>query len=256
MYLLKKLVSPLCLPVGLCLEVLVAGLIVLWFTKRQKAGKVVVSLGAAMLFLLSNGVFATMLLLPLEGRYEALGVAGRASAPQVRWIVVLGGGHSPDTALPVTSRLSPFSLARAVEGIRLHRLLPGAKLVFSGGGSSAQDSDAGVMSELAVALGAKQEDMVLEHKSRDTKDQARMIRSIVGNDRFLLVTSGSHMPRSMGLFQKQGMRPIAAPSAVRSRRRTILSRAMLYPSAAALRAAERAFYEYLGIVWGKMRGQI
>lgn len=256
MYLMKKLVSPLFLPVSLCLEVLIAGLIVLWFTKKQKAGKILATLGAAMLLLLSNGAFAGLLLRPLECRYPAAGLGQATSLADVKWIVVLGGGHSTDTTLPVTSQMTPPTLARAVEGLRLHRLVPAAKLLFSGGGSSPEVSDAGVMLRLATALGVAAEDVVIECQSRDTKDQARLIRSIVGDDAFLLVTSASHMPRSMALFRKQGMHPIAAPTALRTRRQARWCRATLYPCASALKAAERAFYEYMGIAWAKLRGQI
>jgi hypothetical protein len=45
MLLLKKIVAPLFSPLPFCIEILLLGLIVLWFTRKQKTGKVVVSLG-------------------------------------------------------------------------------------------------------------------------------------------------------------------------------------------------------------------
>ena len=45
MFLFKKLVAPLFFPVSLCLTCLAAGLILLWFTKKQKAGKIVTTVG-------------------------------------------------------------------------------------------------------------------------------------------------------------------------------------------------------------------
>jgi len=36
-----------------------------------------------------------------------------------------------------------------------------------------------------------------ESESKDTKDEARLIKEMVGDDKFVLVTSASHMPRSV-----------------------------------------------------------
>ncbi|MEE9555831.1 MAG: ElyC/SanA/YdcF family protein, partial [Candidatus Adiutricales bacterium] len=90
-----------------------------------------------------------------------------------------------------------------------------------------------------------------------TKDQARIIKKIVGSERVILVTSASHMPRSMALFEKQGMRPIPAPTnflaVKRSEKRKLKD---FLPTAGAAFKTERAFHEYLGLAWAKIRGQI
>ena len=39
-----------------------------------------------------------------------------------------------------------------------------------------------------------------------------VVKEIVGKDKFILVTSASHMLRAMALFRKQGMEPIPAPT--------------------------------------------
>jgi len=254
MFLFKKLVAPLFFPVSLCLTCLAAGLILLWFTKKQKAGKIVTTVGVGLLLLFSNGPFSRLLLAPLEFRYPSLG-AEPGSAPRAKWIVVLGGGHAPDPKLPVTARLPSDALTRVVEGIRLHRELPNSKLLLSGSGSHGF-TDAGCMADVAEVLGVDRQDMILESKSRDTKDQARLIRSIVGESPFILVTSATHLPRSVALFRKQGMDPIPAPSGLRVRRQKFFSRATFYPGAGALKRVESAFYEYLGMAWAKLRGQI
>ena len=254
MFLFKKLVAPLFFPVFLCLECLVVGLILLWFTKKQKAGKIVTTVGVGLLLLFSNGPFSRLLLDPLVFRYPSLRVE-TGSLPRAKWIVVLGGGHARDPKLPVTSRLPSDALTRVVEGIRLHRKMPDAKLVFSGGGKFGF-TDAGCMADVAVVLGVDRRDMILESKSRDTKDQARLIRDVVGESPFVLVTSSSHLPRSVALFRKQGMHPIPAPSGLRCRHRRFFSRGTFDPGAGPLQSAESAFYEYMGLAWAKLRGQI
>jgi len=64
----------------------------------------------------------------------------------------------------------------------------------------------------AVSLGVNWQDIYLDHLSKDSKDQAKEVKKIVGNHRFLLVTSAAHMPRVMALFAKQGLTPIPAPT--------------------------------------------
>jgi uncharacterized SAM-binding protein YcdF (DUF218 family) len=64
------------------------------------------------------------------------------------------------------------------------------------------------------------------------------------------------MPRAVALFERLGMEPIPAPTDFWIKKRQGLSPGMFFPSADGLRKAERAFYEYMGVVWSKLRGQI
>src|SRR5438876_8311543 len=129
MFLLKKILSPLLLPVPLCSALLIFGLIILWSGRRQKAGKLLVSTGALLLVLLGYGMSTRWLLMPLERRYPPVLIATSVTsqdAQPVKWIVVLGGGGVYSSQLPNPSQLSNASLARLIEGIRLQRQIPGS----------------------------------------------------------------------------------------------------------------------------------
>ena len=254
MLLLKKIVSPLLYPLPLCIEILLLGLIVLWFTRKQKTGKVVVSLGVALLAALSYDAVSNALLRPLEYKYDS--PRNLVEISDAKWVVVLGGGHISDSRVPITSQISDTSLVRLVEGIRLHKMLPGSKLILSGGGVFDPVPNAKIMADVATAIGVDKEDLILESVSRDTKDEARLIQKIVGSDRFVLVTSASHMPRSVSLFQKLGMKPIPAPTAHQVKERQAMNPDMFFPSADNLRKTKMAFHEYLGSVWARIRGQV
>jgi uncharacterized SAM-binding protein YcdF (DUF218 family) len=260
MFLFKKIVAPLFFPVPLCLGLLLLGLFLLWFTRRQRAGKLFVTLGVALLFCFTQGTAPRLILRPLEYRYAPLmssaTEAARGDLAAVRWIVVLGGGHTSDPALPATSQIEGPTLARLVEGIRLHRLIPGSRLLLSGGQVFDPVSNADIMAQVARALGVSPQDIVLEKESRDTEDEARIIRSMIGDEKFIMVTSASHMPRAMALFTKLGMRPIPAPTDHLTKESQGTSPGDFYPSAEGLRQAERAFYEYLGLAWARLRGRI
>jgi len=253
MFLLKKIVSPLFLPLTLSLLLMIAGLIFLWFRKKERMGKILLTFGVLLLALLSYDAVSSRLISPLECRYPA---ASLSEARGAKWIAVLGAGVRAEKGRPAASQLSESSLARLVEGIRLQRHLPGCKLILSGGAVFQPEAEAVLMAGAARDLGVSEKDIVLDSASRDTEEQAGRIRDIVGRDKFILVTSAAHMPRSMALFKKEHLTPVPAPVGVCTRNRQTLSPDDFYPAAEGLLKSEKAFHEYLGVVWAKIRGKL
>jgi len=255
MFLFKKLLAPFLMPVPLCLLLLLLGLVLLWLTRRQRAGKYLATLGALLLLLLGYGSLSGRLLATLERRYAPV-VDVSAAAGRVRWVVVLGGGSSADSGLPATMRLSEASQARLVEGIRLQRRLPGSRLLLSGGSVFGSDPDAETMRALAVELGVDPASLELDSFSPDTESQAEVVRTRLGAEEFYLVTSASHMPRALALFRKAGTNPLPAPTHFLTQSDNSLAPSDFFPSSGGLRRAEAATYEYLGLAWAKVRGKI
>jgi len=79
---------------------------------------------------------------------------------------------------------------------------------------------------------------------------------MVGEEPFVLVTDAAHMPRAMALFRKQGTNTIADPTNYMDRGPTEIELGDLYPNTEGLCDGGRAVYEYLGLAWEKLRGQI
>jgi len=254
LFLFKKIVGPLFFPMSIFLMLLALGLIFLWFTRRQRTGKVLVTVCFVLLAVLSYGGFSDNVLGPLEYQYPPVLKPQRVSG--VKWVVVMGGGHDSDPEIPITSRIDESAAVRLMEGVRLQRLLPESKLVLSGGPVFEPVPHARIMADVARAIGVDKNSIVLQTRSRDTKDEARLIREIVGEDQFILVTSASHMPRSMAMFKKLGMDPIPAPTDYWVKERQAMSPSMFFPSAGNLRKVENAVHEYLGLMWAKIRGQV
>lgn len=256
MFFFKKLVGPFLFPLSVCLEIMILGLLLLWFTRKKGAGKALVTLGIVLFALLSYAWLPDMLLRPLESKYPPL--METAQVPKAKYIVVLGGGHTSDPRLPAISQLQPATLARLAEGIRLHQALPGSKLVLSGGILYDPMAHARVLEQAALSLGVKKQNLLLEDQSRDTEEEAVLIKKIVGTDPLILVTSAAHMPRSMALFKKAGLNPIAAPAdfEVRERQTKEVSPAEFFPDVGDLRKAQTAVYEYLGMAWAFIRGKL
>jgi len=252
MFMFKKIVSQFLLPLPVVIWFLLSGLVFLWFTKRQTLGRILVTCGLVLLYLFSHWSLADRLLSPIEKRYPYEERDLVTDPPA--YIVVLGGGHTSDPNIPATSRLSTDTLSRVVEGIRLQRESPGSKLVLCGGTVFDPVPEADSMYEVALQLGVRDEEIILERDSKDTKDQARLVKEIVGEASFLLVTSASHMPRSLALFEKVGLSPRPAPAGFMSKAGQGWSPGAYWPSSGDLRKTERAFYEIMGTLWGRIRG--
>ncbi len=257
MFLLKKFIAPCFYPMPLCIMLLLAGLIFLWFTSRQKTGKILVSAGTAAIILLGYGVF-DFLLRSLEYQYSQYvhekTVHDLGKTPT--FVVVLAGGYTSDPDIPLTSQISSASLTRLAEGIRIFRKIPGSKLILSGGGAFDPVPEAKAMASAALFLGVDKSRIITESDSNDTEDQAEVIKSLVGKKDFILVTSALHMPRSVALFKKQGMNPIPAPTEHQTKEAQKWNPGSLFPGPGGISKAKRAFHEYLGLVWSKLRGRI
>ena len=254
MFLLKKIISAFLYPLPVCLGFLFVGLLFLWFTRKQWAGKVLVTLGALLLALLSSANIADRILSPLEETCLPLRQAGKL--PGVKWIVVLGGGHSSDMRLHANAQLSRASLGRLVEAIRIHRELPEAKIIVSAGRRDHVEPGSEVMTKAAKSLGVDEKDLILESTSLDTEDQAMEIKKIVGHDKFILVTSAGHVPRSVFLFEKYGMHPIPAPTDYLAHNHPDKGKNLerFFPSIDNLYKTKSAFHEYFGLLWLRIKG--
>jgi uncharacterized SAM-binding protein YcdF (DUF218 family) len=146
------------------------------------------------------------LLLPLENRFPP----GGAVEGKVDGIVLLGGTIMPWlSALRGSPQLndSPERLIAFVELARAH---PEAKLVFTGGSgllTKQQVREADAIEPVLTAMGLDASRVVIERESRNTAENAAFAKRLVSprpGERWLLVTSASHMPRSVGVFRKAG----------------------------------------------------
>jgi uncharacterized SAM-binding protein YcdF (DUF218 family) len=237
MFLLKKFLSRVFFPVPLCCELLIIGTLLLWLSKRQRLGKSLVSMGAFLLLLLSNAEISDLLLSPLESRYPPLAdlsALSKDSEAPVRWVAILGGGISKYT--------------RLIEAARVQKVFPGSKLLLSVGTDN--ESLANDSIDVARLIGLREEDLIIIRDARDTREEAQRMSQTIGTDRCVLVTSASHMPRAMALFQSAGMDPLPAPTEYMIRGRW--SYESVFPSTGALSASERAIYEYLGLLWVRL----
>ncbi len=254
MFLFKKTVGMLLSPLTVCILFLVCGVFFLLLKKKEKMSKSIIVFGVISLVFISFNIFPDKILGYLEHKYQPLIHIKLIS--DARWIVVLGGGCKGDLMLDPISRLTSDSLFRVVEGISIHNKIPESKIIFSGGSVFSTISESKAMADVALGLGVNKDKIVEESEGPDTEAQALLIKKIVGNDKFILVTSAFHMPRSMAVFNKAGMHPIAAPAGYLVKKRKNINLLLFFPKSAEIKKMELAVHEYLGLFWAKIRGRI
>jgi uncharacterized SAM-binding protein YcdF (DUF218 family) len=257
---LEKMMSVLLLPVPICAATLLAGLFLLYCTKKQAAGKLVVFAGVAILLLLGNPAFSNILLRPLEHQYPRLVLPSDPETSRqvqaAKCIVVLGASEISDPQIRMSNQAREESLLRLVEGIRLYKQLGGRKLILSGGPGRDTYPMAEYMAVAAQGLGVRRQDMILEIKGEGGQEEVQLVSMIVGKDPFILVTSASHMAKAMAMFKKAGANPVAAPAGYWSTAQKTLGPADLCPTSDGLGKAERAINEYVELAWGTVRGDV
>lgn len=237
------------MPLSLGVLLMIIALIFLYLHQIRKA-KWILTSSIVWFFLFSYPPFANVLLQRIESNYPTL-----HNAPKdIKYIYVLGGGHHTDDSLPITSQIVDTSVVRLNEGLRLyHQLNEKASIIVSGySGLSDPTSHAEMQEKLALALGVKQEKIILSPEPRDTEEEAKAAKKLVGDAPFILVTSASHMTRSMNFFKNEGLDPIPAP--------TNHLASIRYPnytnffSSDALEKSRIVFHEVLGLIWQKIKG--
>lgn len=243
-FFIKKFISFFLDPLGMVTILFVLGIYFLYKSKYAKAELFLLS-SFGLLYLFSYPAFANLLAQNLENQYPKY-----EYNQSVEYIHVLGNGHNTDADQPISSHLNAASTKRVLEGIIIYNKMPGSKLIFTGYAGNTNTSSAKMNSILALSLGVKNEDMLLSSKPVDTREEAIFTKSVLGDKPFILVTSATHMPRAMMIFESLGMHPIAAPTNYYKENYRGLLRE---PSVSAFYISTVSLHEYFGMVLAKVK---
>lgn len=209
--------------------------------------------GILVLYLSSIPAVAVPLVYSLEKQYAPLDFEA-APGGNPEFVVVLSVGERFHPQKPASSLLTPEAYLRVAEGVRVANHFSGAGLVLTG-----SPREVNAMHRTALSLGIDDRRIVEETNSRDTKDHARRLKDQLAGKEFILVTSGTHMPRSMSLFAGQGLTPVAAPCDLWEWPGWDHSELYWWrnylPSTSSLHRTQRAVHEFLGLGWARLLGQ-
>lgn len=197
-------------PSNLLVVLAVAGLL-LALTRFRRLARLCLAFSIAGLLLFGFSPLGNLLIYPLERRFPAWN--GSGNPPD--GIIILGGAIGPDTSGANDGVALNESAERVTAAAGLARRYPNARIVYSGGNG---DLFAGGRTEAEFALpllesfGIARGRIVLEDRSRTTFENAIFSKELLKpkpGERWLIVTSGYHMPRSIGAFRAAGF-PVEA----------------------------------------------
>ena len=251
---LKKWLGQLLMPLPFSLSLLLLALLLLWFTRFQKTGKLLATCSLVIITLMGLRPISYELARPLEQRFPPFEVSLH---PAIDAIVVLGNGHVSDPAVPPFSWQNNIALARTLEGVRLAKAYPQAQLIFSGYVSGDPLSNAEVNARMAASLGIDRSRMTLFENNKDTHDEAVSIAGYLRQKRVALVSSATHLPRALALYRQQGLDAIAAPTDYTAKQSQQPQPLYSYlPKGRYLMYSEAAIHEWIGQLWARLRGQV
>ena len=173
---------------------------------------------------------------------------------------MLGGGIEELKAGPLAlSYPSESASLRVIEGARVFRLLSGVPLVVASGGTTIDGqraAEGNVMAETLVSLHVPRERIVVEEVSMTTYEQASNVTRLLksrGIDRFVLVTSPTHMRRSAAAFRAQHADVV--PSVAAPFREREWKPPFFIPNEDWFQISRNAVYDYVALVYYWARGR-
>ncbi|WP_144299452.1 YdcF family protein [Elioraea rosea] len=245
-YVLSKVLWFVLRPGTFALILALIGLAAMWRGRRWGRWPLLAGLGFFVMVIVTP--IGQLMLIPLEERFSR-----PVEAPaRVDGIVVLGG--AVDQNLTEARGIPALNGAaeRMTEAVALARRYPEARIVFTGGQGSLIHgglTEADVARQLWTAMGLDPSRMTYESESRNTHQNAVLTYALVEpkpGETWLLVTSASHMPRSVGVFRHAGWQVVPWPVNYRTGR----SLAALYdaPFPERIGQFEGALREWVGLV--------
>ncbi|MBF5046554.1 YdcF family protein [Aggregicoccus sp. 17bor-14] len=251
--LLSKLLDVLLSPLAWAL---LLGALALLLARRRPRGSRTLALGAlALLYLFS--------VQPVSNALMYLTESGARSSyrPQHTYdaVIVLGGALEPG-ATRASGEVQLNAAAERVEkGFELLQGGHARQALLSGGAiDPGQPLEAEAMARLLTRWGISPSRLVLEAKSRNTRENALEAARVVQRERWgslLLVTSAAHLPRAVGCFRAVGLQPDTLAVDVRAVPPTwggLLTSSL--PRAAHLNESELALRELAGRAVYRLRG--
>lgn len=240
--------------VFLVIALLLPGIILIMMRRKEKLAKGLLIIGFSLLCLLSFRPFSNFLLWGLESRYPPLMDLSQYS--EVKYIVLLTAWDSDIPTLPYTSNLGYRSAFRTLEAHRIHGKLRHCKIIISGSKTGGK-----LMRMFLLLLNVPENDIVIDHSENTWKTGANL-KNVLRDRRFILVTSATHLPRSMRSFAREGLKPIPAPAdylyGYYSKYRFPFPRPFFYyvPNTDSLMRSSAALYEYFGSLWYAVKARV
>ena len=240
-FLIKKMIAFWLMPLSIIVIMLSLSVFFLWRKPHAKIGSVLASTSLFCLIVFSWNPVSTPLLRSIEQTNTPFDLN-----TSVAYVVVLGNEVVSDPSIPLSSHLSSSASARLLEGLRILSANPDAELIVTGYKGKNTKSSAQVYQEVAISLGVNGSRIISIDWPKDTEEEARAVKEIVGTKTVAVATSASHMPRAITFFYNEDINAIPAPTFYLAKH---THKTNWRFDAAGLLKMERSIYEYIGQLW-------
>jgi uncharacterized SAM-binding protein YcdF (DUF218 family) len=210
----------------------------------------------ALRFLLPALVFSVSLMIFPIGDWLIHPLEARISKPQqlpenIDGIIVLGGGEDIKTTISWQQPQVGQASDRYFGAALLAKQYPDSPIIFTGGSNllrfDAGATPAELSHQLLTMVGIDEKRLIIESQSRNTYENFQRLKTVIPkrNGQYLLVTSAYHMPRSVGIAERQGINVVPYPVDYRSQ--TGESRQLDFAVFEQLEKLEPAWREWVGL---------
>jgi uncharacterized SAM-binding protein YcdF (DUF218 family) len=204
-FLLSKTLGVLLLPTNFLISIGLAGALLL-VTRYASLGRKLLVTAIVLLAICAWSPLGKLLVYQLEARFPSWDAS--KGAPD--GIVVLGGPIDADLSAAHGGAVVSSAGDRIIAAAVLAHRYPHARVMYSGGSANLVSTDAkeaDYAAQLFEGLGISKARLLMERQARNTHENAELSKAMADpkpGERWLLVTSAFHMPRSVGLFRKAG----------------------------------------------------
>jgi uncharacterized SAM-binding protein YcdF (DUF218 family) len=254
-YFISKIVWFFLTPSNALVTLALAGLL-LMRTKRAVLGARLTIAGVSGLLIAGLSPLGNALILPLEERFPSY----RDDGAPVTGIIVLGGTYDTEA----TNARGQMALNETGERLialgELARRYPQAKLIYAGGGSEFTPDttpEATLVENTVHQLGIAPGRILYDRRSLNTYQNAVYAKKLARpkpGQRWLVVTSAFHMPRTMGVFRAAGFAVVPYPVDYRTAGAVSLLRPFAFVGEG-LRRTDIAAKEWIGLLTYRLSGR-
>ncbi|MDI9874156.1 YdcF family protein [Flectobacillus rivi] len=254
-FVLSKLLFYIFMPISLITITLVWGIV----TKSLKLKKPLLLTSLGIILILGNSTL-------VNWGYHLWETPPPASPFAQRYDVgiIISGGMMMNRTSTKEQIFTGKTADRFIQPLRMYKRGLLKKIIISGGDvsinplSNEHDSETAKTQQILIELGVKPEDILLETKARNTRENAlncaQILRSFPELKTSVLFTSAFHGRRAIGCFRKAGLNTTLFSCAVRAVDIGYTPDTLIIPSEQALAEAYQLIHEIIGFCVYKAMG--
>jgi uncharacterized SAM-binding protein YcdF (DUF218 family) len=212
-YYASKILWFFATPSNLLILIILLGSLLAFTRRFRRVGATLATIAALTALVAGLSPISSFLLLPLENRFPAFQDDGKP----VTGIILLGGSVEAAKSVSRGALIANEAAERLLATIALAHRYPQARILISSGSGTLlrnEPAEAPIIAAYFNTIGIDAGRIAIEDQSRTTFENAVLSRLLADpkpGERWLLVTSAWHMPRSVGVFRKAGFPVVAYP---------------------------------------------